>query len=122
MFGFDDETKTEIEKCPGEKKCPLFQIAIEETENGFDACRECRLLPTKPAKEVSADIDEETDLIWRLAWLRSERKLNGQVDFEKISEIDYQCLVYHEMQIETAERATAVQTRFSFEVKGTGII
>ncbi len=98
-----EKLDTGVEKCPGEIACSMFQVALGETQDGLNACKNCELLPTKhnpfdvddadPSDEI---FDEVKDIIlWQNAGFETDW---AAYDFE------YQTLVKTWREVEETIR------------------
>lgn len=50
----------------------MFQVALSETGNGLDACRNCELLPTKPDNQTKDAADGVESLVYQTGQIIDE--------------------------------------------------
>ncbi len=127
MFGLGEPepAQPEEEKCPGEAKCPEFNLAaFENGGDGSAQCVGCDLFPTKPGTLPAKEAEEEPKkpptknelLLARVRRIRQLRISYGKpVDETKITFIESELLLFYEHALENAEREAAFLARQAME-------
>ncbi len=50
----------------------MFQVALSESGNGLDACKNCELLPTKPGNQSTEESDDALSLLYQTGQIIDE--------------------------------------------------
>lgn len=97
----------------------MFQLAMSETKNGLNACKNCELLPTKPGRQIDKPENEAPDkldvYVSNLYRIRSSRLSGFPKSEAEITYLQYQSLVTLEYLIEQIGQVSEIKNRMLME-------